>query len=97
MHSIRSPRIRRDRGPNARNQLGFLKVGGTAAGAPVAGGAGVWAASPHVEMPEVSYPGTGDGHGRVLKAMKAPEGDFRNWNAIGSWADWLARELPATA
>jgi len=204
----------------------FLKVGGTAAGALAAGGAGVWAASPRVEMPEASYPGSGrrvlvayaskagstaevaaliarkladtglavdlrrtrsvrsvDGypvvvvgsanraghwladasefvktHGKALaerktafftlcmtlhedtpanrekvaaylkpvrevlepdwnelfagkmeyrrlafvprlivKAMKVPEGDFRDWAAIGSWADRLAREIPATA
>lgn len=207
----------------------FLKVGGTAAGALVAGGAGVWAAGSRVEMPEASYPGTGDARDRVLvayaskagstaevaafiarklankglavdlrrarnvrsvdgyravvvgsairaghwladasgfvkthrealgarksafftlcmtlqqdtlgnrekvagylkpvrevleptwidffagkmeyrrlafgprlvvKAMKVPEGDFRDWNAIGSWADRLAREIPATA
>jgi menaquinone-dependent protoporphyrinogen oxidase len=33
----------------------------------------------------------------VVKAMKVPEGDFRDWNAIGSWADRLAREMSATA
>jgi menaquinone-dependent protoporphyrinogen oxidase len=33
----------------------------------------------------------------IVKAMKVPEGDFRDWNAIGSWADRLAKETPATA
>ncbi len=52
----------------------FLKVGGTAAGALVAGGAGVWAASPKVEMPEASYPGSGDARGRVLVAYASKAG-----------------------
>ncbi len=33
----------------------------------------------------------------IVKAMKVPEGDFRDWNAIGSWAGRLAKEMPATA
>lgn len=33
----------------------------------------------------------------VVKAMKVPEGDFRDWKAIGSWADRLARETPDEA
>jgi menaquinone-dependent protoporphyrinogen oxidase len=33
----------------------------------------------------------------IAKAMKVPEGDFRNWDAIGAWADQLAQELLARA
>jgi len=34
----------------------------------------------------------------IVKAMKVPEGDFRDWNAIGSWADRLATGMvPAAA
>lgn len=31
----------------------------------------------------------------IAKAMKVREGDFRDWNAIGSWADRLVREISA--
>ncbi len=27
--------------------------------------------------------------------MKVPEGDFRNWDAIGAWADALGSEMVA--
>jgi hypothetical protein len=33
----------------------------------------------------------------IAEAMKVNEGDVRNWNAIGSWADFLGREIPAAA
>ena len=52
----------------------FLKVGGTAAGAVAAGGAGLWAASPRVEMPEVSYPATSPERGAVLVAYASKAG-----------------------
>ena len=68
----------------------FLKVGGTAAGALVAGGAGVWAASPHVEMPEVSYPGNGDAHGRVLLAYASKAG------STAEVAAFVARKIADT-
>ena len=29
----------------------------------------------------------------IVKGMKVPEGDFRNWDAIGAWADALCREM----
>jgi menaquinone-dependent protoporphyrinogen oxidase len=35
----------------------------------------------------------------IVKAVKAPEGDFRDWDAIRDWADEIARHLgvgPAT-
>jgi menaquinone-dependent protoporphyrinogen oxidase len=36
---------------------------------------------------------------RMLKMVKAPAGDFRDWEAITAWAEAIARELqePATA
>jgi menaquinone-dependent protoporphyrinogen oxidase len=33
------------------------------------------------------------GERMMVKAVKAPEGDFRDWNAISVWADEIAREL----
>jgi menaquinone-dependent protoporphyrinogen oxidase len=33
----------------------------------------------------------------IVKAMKSQEGDFRNWEAIGAWADRLSSELLARA
>jgi menaquinone-dependent protoporphyrinogen oxidase len=30
----------------------------------------------------------------VMKLVKAPQGDFRNWDAIRAWAAAVARELP---
>jgi menaquinone-dependent protoporphyrinogen oxidase len=30
---------------------------------------------------------------RMIKAVKAPEGDFRDWDAIAAWADSIADEL----
>jgi menaquinone-dependent protoporphyrinogen oxidase len=33
------------------------------------------------------------GERMMVKAVKAPEGDFRDWNAISTWADEIAREL----
>jgi menaquinone-dependent protoporphyrinogen oxidase len=35
----------------------------------------------------------GFGERMLVKAVKAPEGDFRDWDAIQSWADDIAREL----
>ena len=29
----------------------------------------------------------------TMKAAGAPEGDFRDWNAIGAWADQIAKSL----
>jgi menaquinone-dependent protoporphyrinogen oxidase len=29
----------------------------------------------------------------IVKRMKVPEGDFRNWHAIGAWADALGKEM----
>jgi menaquinone-dependent protoporphyrinogen oxidase len=29
----------------------------------------------------------------IVKAVKAPEGDFRDWDAIGAWADRIADAL----
>jgi menaquinone-dependent protoporphyrinogen oxidase len=31
----------------------------------------------------------------IVKGMKVPEGDFRNWDAIGAWADALCDEMLA--
>ena len=33
----------------------------------------------------------------IVKRMKVPEGDFRNWDAIGAWADLLSTEMLARA
>ena len=33
------------------------------------------------------------GERMMVKAVKTPEGDFRDWNAISGWADEIAREL----
>ncbi len=33
------------------------------------------------------------GERMMVKAVQAPEGDFRDWNAISVWADEIAREL----
>jgi menaquinone-dependent protoporphyrinogen oxidase len=32
----------------------------------------------------------------VVGAVKAPDGDYRDWREIGSWADEIARELAKT-
>ncbi len=72
---------------STRGRRRFLKVGGTAAGALVAGGAGVWAASPRVEMPEVSYPGSADANGRVLVAYASKAG------STAEVAAFVARKL----
>jgi menaquinone-dependent protoporphyrinogen oxidase len=37
----------------------------------------------------------GFGERMMVKAVKAPEGDFRDWDAIREWADAIARELEA--
>jgi menaquinone-dependent protoporphyrinogen oxidase len=29
----------------------------------------------------------------IAKAVKAPTGDFRDWDAIRAWAEWIAEEL----
>jgi menaquinone-dependent protoporphyrinogen oxidase len=35
----------------------------------------------------------GFGERMMVKAVKAPEGDFRDWDAISEWADEVARDL----
>ena len=35
----------------------------------------------------------GFGERMVVKAVKAPQGDFRNWDEIHGWADAIAEEL----
>jgi menaquinone-dependent protoporphyrinogen oxidase len=35
----------------------------------------------------------GFGERMMVKAVKAPEGDFRDWDEIGAWADGIATEL----
>lgn len=35
----------------------------------------------------------GVGERMIVRLVKAPEGDFRNWAAIHEWADEIAREL----
>jgi menaquinone-dependent protoporphyrinogen oxidase len=35
----------------------------------------------------------GFGERMMVKAVKAPEGDFRDWDAISSWADEIAEQL----
>jgi menaquinone-dependent protoporphyrinogen oxidase len=35
----------------------------------------------------------GFGERMIVKAVKAPDGDFRDWDAIRDWADDIAREL----
>jgi menaquinone-dependent protoporphyrinogen oxidase len=35
----------------------------------------------------------GFGERMMVKAVKAPDGDFRDWNAISAWAGEIAREL----
>jgi menaquinone-dependent protoporphyrinogen oxidase len=32
----------------------------------------------------------------VVSAVKAPDGDYRDWREIGAWADEIARELAKT-
>jgi menaquinone-dependent protoporphyrinogen oxidase len=32
----------------------------------------------------------------LIKAMKAPEGDYRNWEAIDAWAEELSQEMNAS-
>ena len=39
----------------------------------------------------------GFGERMMVKAVKAPEGDFRDWDAIRSWADGIADELGVDA
>lgn len=29
----------------------------------------------------------------IVKAMKAPTGDYRDWDEIDAWADSIAKEL----
>jgi menaquinone-dependent protoporphyrinogen oxidase len=38
----------------------------------------------------------GFGERMMMKAVKAPEGDFRDWSAIAGWADEIAEELAET-
>ncbi len=33
------------------------------------------------------------GERMIAKAVKAPQGDFRDWDAIAAWADSIADEL----
>jgi hypothetical protein len=33
----------------------------------------------------------------MVKAVKAPEGDFRDWDAIRTWADEIADDLDVRA
>jgi menaquinone-dependent protoporphyrinogen oxidase len=35
----------------------------------------------------------GFGERMLVKAVKAPEGDFRDWDAIRDWADEISRDL----
>ena len=65
----------------------FLKVGGTAAGALVVGGAGVWASMPHLDWPELSYPGSEGTHGRLLVAYASKAGSTAEVAAV------IARKL----
>ena len=65
----------------------FLKTGGMAAGAVAAGGAGVWAATPRVDWPERSYPGSEDAHDRVLVAYASKAGSTAEVAAV------IARKL----
>jgi menaquinone-dependent protoporphyrinogen oxidase len=58
-----------------------------AAGALVVGGAGVWAATPHIDLPEFSYPGSEDAHGRVLVAYASKAGSTAEVAAV------IARKL----
>jgi menaquinone-dependent protoporphyrinogen oxidase len=37
------------------------------------------------------------GERMIAKAVKAPEGDFRDWDAIAVWADTIADDLAANA
>jgi menaquinone-dependent protoporphyrinogen oxidase len=39
----------------------------------------------------------GFGERMVVKAVKAPEGDFRDWDAIQAWATMIAAELARNA
>lgn len=41
---------------------------------------------------KMDYRRLGFGTRLIVKAMKVPEGDFRNWDAIGAWADALCNE-----
>ncbi len=65
----------------------FLKAGGAAAGALAVGGAGVWAATPEVPMPEASYPGTKETPERVLVAYASKAG------STAEVAAFIARRL----
>lgn len=60
----------------------FLKAGGLATGALAAGGAGVWAATPHSDWPELSYPGSEDAPGRVLVAYASKAGSTAEVAAV---------------
>ena len=35
----------------------------------------------------------GFGERMMVKAVKAPQGDFRDWDAIAAWADEIASDL----
>jgi menaquinone-dependent protoporphyrinogen oxidase len=41
--------------------------------------------------------GLGFGERMLVKAVKAPDGDFREWDAIAAWADEIARAVEGTA
>jgi menaquinone-dependent protoporphyrinogen oxidase len=65
----------------------FLKAGGTAAGVLAAGGAGVWAACPRVDLPELSGPATRGSGDRVLIAYASKAG------STAEVAAFIARKL----
>ena len=85
----------------------FLKAGGTAAGALIVGGGGIWVAGlkPVREILEpdtieffagkMDYRKLALAPRLVVRGMKVPEGDFRNWDAIGAWADALCKQMKA--
>jgi menaquinone-dependent protoporphyrinogen oxidase len=47
----------------------------------------------HVFFGALDRENLGVGERMIAKAVKAPEGDFRDWDEIGAWADGIAVEL----
>lgn len=47
----------------------------------------------HPESYEALVIGSAIYYGSWLKAVRSPEGDFRDWEAINAWAASIAREL----
>lgn len=41
----------------------------------------------------LDYGALGFGERMIAKAVKAPEGDFRDWDTIGAWIDGIADQL----